>query len=207
MIMAAKGGHDPRHHPRRLPPTAQDKPRALSRRDAPQPVALPAAVLGWHLPCRRTGNRADNPCFAGQLSVEQLVGRYNLVCRPVRDLLADLPSRTPTRGRLQHVDRAGHRVGPALLEGPGETPPRHRLAAAQSRHRRRLETADADRFAESARPGAIPDPGAACASAGHGAEMGENDPGGVVGLPALDDQGVAIRRVDFGLPSQVGPPR
>jgi len=33
--------------------------------------------------------RMFNPCFAGQLSVEQLVDRYNLACRPVRDLLVD----------------------------------------------------------------------------------------------------------------------
>jgi len=33
--------------------------------------------------------RMINPKFAGQLSVEQLVDRYDLACRPVRDLLVD----------------------------------------------------------------------------------------------------------------------
>jgi hypothetical protein len=33
--------------------------------------------------------RMISPKFAGQLSVEQLVDRYDLACRPVRDLLVD----------------------------------------------------------------------------------------------------------------------
>jgi hypothetical protein len=85
--------------------------------------------------------RMFSPLFAGRLPVEQLVDRYQLASRPIRDSLVDYLRVTATGDRLQHADRAGHGPGSVVLEGPGAAPSGHRLAAADSRDRRRLEAA------------------------------------------------------------------
>ena len=82
--------------------------------------------------------------FPGQLTVEQLVDRYDLACRPVRDLLVDyLRERQPG---IDYSTLTGLATTLALwfwkdLENPS---PGHRLAAAAARHRRRVEAAHPD---------------------------------------------------------------
>jgi integrase len=46
-------------------------------------------TAGTFPPCAPATARMLSPLFAGQLSVEQLVDRHDLACRPVRDLLVD----------------------------------------------------------------------------------------------------------------------
>ena len=86
--------------------------------------------------------RMFSPLFAGRVPVEQLVDRYQLSLPPGPGSAGGLPAGAATGDRLQHADHAGHGPGPVVLEGPGTTPPRHRLTAAAPRDRRRLETAD-----------------------------------------------------------------
>ena len=68
-----------------------------------------------------------NPRVRGQLSAGQLIDRYDLACRAVRDLLVDyLNERGPG---IDYVTMNGlaWRLRPALLEGPGDPSPRNRL--------------------------------------------------------------------------------
>ena len=96
------------------------------------PAAAPATV------------RMISTRFAGQLTVEQLVDRYDLACRPVRDLLVDyLRERQPGIDYSTLTGLADH-AGAVVLERPGNPPSGHRLAAAAARHRRRLEAAHPD---------------------------------------------------------------
>ena len=68
--------------------------------------------------------RMFSSLFTGQLTVEQMVDRYDLACRPVRDLLVDyLRERQPAH-RLQHPDELGDRAGAVVLERPGGPPSR-----------------------------------------------------------------------------------
>ncbi len=75
---------------------------------------------------------------AGQRTVEELVDRYQVQCRPVRDLLVDyLRERQPAVDYISLVQpRRG--PGPAVLDGPGTPPPRDRLDQPGARDRRRL---------------------------------------------------------------------
>lgn len=65
--------------------------------------------------------------FAGQLTAEQMIDRYDLACRP--GSAGGLPARAAARHRLRHAGQPGDRAGPVVLEGPGEPPPGHQLAA------------------------------------------------------------------------------
>ena len=72
---------------------------------------------------------------AGQRTVEELVDRYELRCRPVRDLLVDyLRERQPGRG-LHNLVQARGRPGPAVLGRPGTPPSRDRLDQPGTRDR------------------------------------------------------------------------
>ena len=51
-----------------------------------------------------------SPNFSGQLTVEQMVDRYDLACQPVRDLIVDY-----LRERQPGIDYATLRACPALL--------------------------------------------------------------------------------------------
>ena len=74
-----------------------------------------------------------SPLFAGQLTVEQLVDRHDLACRPVRDLLVDyLRERQPGIDYTTLTSLATT-AGTAVLERPGSPSPRHRLAEAAAR--------------------------------------------------------------------------
>ena len=79
----------------------------------------------------------------GQRTPEQLIDRYQLACRPVRDLLVDyLRERQPALDYTQ-PGGAGLRPGQTVLAGPRTPPPRHRQPAPAGRGRRRMETAAA----------------------------------------------------------------
>ena len=89
LILAAKGGDPDRHHPRGRPGTA--------RRRGREPAGhRPAARTCSTGRCTRWASSAhDAPATLrelrsrGQRTPEQLVDRYRLACRPVRDLLVD----------------------------------------------------------------------------------------------------------------------
>ena len=79
--------------------------------------------------------------FAGPLTPEQMIDRYDLACQPVRDLLVDyLRERQPGIDYSTLNQLAGHPRA-AALERPGEPPSRHQLPAPAARRRRRLEAA------------------------------------------------------------------
>jgi hypothetical protein len=84
--------------------------------------------------------RMFSPLFAGRVPVEQLVDRYQVSCRPVRDLLVDY-----LRERQPAVDYSRLTTLATALAlsfwKDLERPPRHRLTAAAPRDRR-LETTD-----------------------------------------------------------------
>ena len=66
----------------------------------------------------------------GQPSCEQLIDRYRIACRPVRDVLVDyLRERQPSVD-FSTLQRAGVPARQAVLGGPGGPSPRHRLAEA-----------------------------------------------------------------------------
>ena len=88
----------------------------------------------------------------GQPGCEQLIDRYRIACRPVRDVLVDyLRERQPSVdfSTLQHCRLPARQ---AVLGRPGGPPPRHRLAAAAPRGRRGLEAAGDDPHPHHHRP-------------------------------------------------------
>ena len=96
----------------------------------------------------------------GRRSVEQIVDKYGIECRPVRDLLVEyLTERAPELDHtsLRHI-ADNHR--PAVLAGPGDPPPRHRLAPAGTRGRAGMEGTPGlhpgRRRASGAAPGELP---------------------------------------------------
>ena len=93
-----------------------------------------AGVLPASAPARLRALRVE-----GRRSVEQIVDRYGIECRPVRDLLVEyFTERVPRpRPHLAAAHRRHHL--PAVLAGPGAPPPRHRLAAAGARGRAGVE--------------------------------------------------------------------
>ena len=82
---------------------------------------------------------------AGPRTPEELIDRYRLFCRPVRDLLVDyLRERQPSLD-YSSMECLACVVGGAVLAGPGDPPSRHRQPAPARRGRRRLETTAAHR--------------------------------------------------------------
>ena len=85
--------------------------------------------------------RVVNAKHQGQISVEQMIDRYDIACRPCATCSwttcanANPRSTTPRCG-------PGVRPGQAVLEGPGDPPPGNRLAAPDARRRGSVETAD-----------------------------------------------------------------
>ena len=132
-IMAAKGGVGPRHHRRRLPGAAGDRvddcDPQRSEREGRRTSTSCCTPWASSRPAPRPPCGCSARAIHGQLTPEQLIDRYDLACRPVRDLLVDyLRERQPgldytTLATLAYLPR------PAVLEGPGNPPPRHRLAA------------------------------------------------------------------------------
>ena len=145
--------------------------------------------------CTRSGSSGQAPptlrraAHRGQRSAGELIDRYHLACRPVRDLLVDyLRERQPALDYSSLESLAS--LAGAVLAGPGTPPPRHRQPAPARRGRRRLEAAAADQAAKTVtatagektevdRPAAelprVPDPGAGLLP-GPGA-MGGRGPG------------------------------
>ena len=77
----------------------------------------------------------------GQLSCEQLIDRYGLTCRPVRDLLVDyLRERQPGMDYAS-LHKLSYTLGRLFWRGPGDTPPRHRVTAPARRGRHHVEAA------------------------------------------------------------------
>ena len=65
----------------------------------------------------------------GQPSCEQLIDRYRIACRPVRDVLVDyLRERQPSVD-FSSLQRLAYLLGQTVLGRSGGPPPRHRLAA------------------------------------------------------------------------------
>ena len=142
-ILAAKGGAVARHHRRRLPGAAAGR-----RRPATGATTTAADFYQLLRTDRRVRRRRPSTVRAfatqGQLSVEQLIDRYGIDCRPVRDLLVDyLRERQPALDYASLHELCLH-PGPAVLARPGNPPPRHRLAAPGPRGRRGLEAARRD---------------------------------------------------------------
>ena len=105
-MLASQGWSGPRHHRRGLPGAGGGQCRRVSdiRQVRERPVLLSAACTPWASSARRHRRtvRMFSPMyqvgqFQGQLSPEQLIDRYDLTCRPVRDLLVEYLKRTPTR--------------------------------------------------------------------------------------------------------------
>ena len=91
--MAAKGGAGRRHHRRGLPGAGEDQPGRV-----PRPIANARHSSFFYQMLHAAGIFPDgapptvrmfSSLFTGQLTVEQMVDRYDLACRPVRDLLVD----------------------------------------------------------------------------------------------------------------------
>ena len=90
---------------------------------------------------RRRLREIRNP---GQRTAEQLIDRYPIACRPIRDLLVDYLKRAPARDRLHHpADPLAYQLARLLLGRHRAPPSRHRLAAPAARRRRRVEAAAA----------------------------------------------------------------
>ena len=79
--------------------------------------------------------RAVSGRAQGQISVEQMIDRYQIACRPIRDVLVDYRAGTPTLAGLHLAAGAVVRPGQIVLEGPGDPPPWNRFAAPGSRRR------------------------------------------------------------------------
>ena len=70
--------------------TSRDVFPGPARSSQSQPVLLPGAACRRNLPAAAPPTvRMFSSLFAGQLTAGQLVDRYDLACRPVRDLLVD----------------------------------------------------------------------------------------------------------------------
>ena len=69
----------------------------------------------------------------GQLSPAQLIDRYGITCRPVRDVLVAYLAGTSADARPHHPAGSGVQPRRAVLARPGTPPPRHRLAATSPR--------------------------------------------------------------------------
>ena len=140
-----QGRHRRRHHRRRLPGAAGAvaADRRADAQHAASPYFYQLLHAAGHLPAERPADGPGVQRTRGQLTVEQLIDRYGIACRPVRDLLVDyLRERQPAR-RPHHAAQPGRlQPGPAVLARPGTPPPRHRLAAPAPRRRRGVEAAD-----------------------------------------------------------------
>ena len=89
----------------------------------------------------------------GQLTPEQMIDRYNLACRPVRDLLADyLKERQPALD-YNSLDALARDPGRPVLGRPRSPPSRHLQPPPARRGRPLLETATADHHQEGPHPG------------------------------------------------------
>ena len=133
VIMAAKGGIVGRHHRRRLRRAAGDR----RRRRAPGQTGMPAARSSTSCCAHGARSATDAPAamrvFAGrgQPTCEQLIDRYHIACRPVRDVLVDyLRERQPSvdfsslqrlaylLGKLFWADLEAHHPGIDSLKLP-----------------------------------------------------------------------------------------
>ena len=122
----------------------------LLRAGPQQDALLPAAARGRNA---RAGAPPTSGCSSAGSSPEQLIDRYDLDCRPVRDLLVDyLRERQPADFSTL---RRWPTPGPAVLERPGTASSGDRLAGL-SAGGRRLETADHQK--PPARAAGRPDP-------------------------------------------------
>ena len=80
----------------------------------------------------------------GQPTCEQLIDRYRIACRPVRDVLVDyLRERQPSVD-FSSLQRFAYLLGKPVLGRPGGPPSRHRLPQAAPRRGRRMEAAGDD---------------------------------------------------------------
>ena len=75
----------------------------------------------------------------GRRSIEQIVDKSGIECRPVRDLLVEYFTERAARARPHFAAPHRRHHLPAVLAGPGNPPPRHRLAAAGTRGRAGVE--------------------------------------------------------------------
>ena len=88
--------------------------------------------------------RMLNPGYQGQATPEQLIDRYDLACRPVRDLLVDYLRERQPRPRLHQPHHLGVPPWAAVLEGPRAASPRDRLTGSGSGGGRGVEAAHPD---------------------------------------------------------------
>ena len=90
---------------------------------------------------------------AGQLTPDELVDRYQLQCRPVRDLLVDyLRERQPAMDYTS-LKMLAYYLAQAVLGRPRGAPSRHRQPAPARRGRRGVEAAAADQAPDHHRAG------------------------------------------------------
>ena len=78
----------------------------------------------------------------GQMTVAELVDRYPIACRPVRDVLVHYLTERAAALDYGSLHTQVADAGRLVLGRPGTPPPRHRQPAAASRGRARMETAD-----------------------------------------------------------------
>ena len=142
-ILAVKGGTPARDHRRGLPGAVAGHRRPVAAHEQRQWAFYQLLhEMGVFAPDAPSTIRVFGT--TGQLSPAQLIDRYGITCRPVRDVLvAYLQERQPM---LDHttLTRPGVQPGWAVLAGPGTPPPRHRFAAPRPGGRRGLETARPD---------------------------------------------------------------
>ncbi len=138
--------------------------------------------------------RMFNPLFQGQLTVEQLVDRYDLACRPVRDLLVDY-----LRERQPAVDYNTLRGLSTVLAGAfWKDLENHHPGVDSLRLAPDVAAAWRERLQTKATRAAAGPPGAAAGARGT-----------ADGFRGLPDQGAGVlprhRPVGGGRPGQVGP--
>ena len=91
-------------------------------------------IFGAHAPAALRELRTG-----GQQTPDEMIDRYRLECRPVRDLLVDyLRERQPSLD-YNSLRALAYYLGETVLEGPRTPSPRHRQPALARRGRRRLE--------------------------------------------------------------------